>query len=133
MNQLLAQVIQIDSLEHLNIVELALGSDKLTMMSLELSDTIVVGKKVKLTIKPSHITLAKELSGVLSHSNILPAKVHSIEEGQLLSVVEVVLHSFHLEAIITTKILKKMALLEGEGIEILIKASDLSIVEVLDD
>jgi molybdopterin-binding protein len=131
MNRLVATVSSIDSMQSLNIVEFTLGNQRLTMMSLELGDDIALDTSVRLTVKPSHVTLAKNLSGMLSHSNRLNATIKSIQKGKLLSIVELMVEGFSVESMITTKALDTMQLQKGEALEMLIKASDLSIVEVL--
>jgi len=131
MKPIIAKVTQIDSVENLNIVELQTQNYILTLMSLELPYDVAIGSQLQLSIKPTHIALAKDLHGKVSHSNILPAEVIAIEEGKLLSVIKLSCNDFELESIITTKILYQMKLQKSEKVSILIKASDLFIVNVI--
>jgi molybdopterin-binding protein len=105
----------------------------LSMVSLELNENIQVGTKVRLTVKPTHISLAKNFSGDLSFSNQLRSTVISIEKGQLLAAVKLEYFDAVLESIITVHALKNMDLNEGDEVTALIRASELSIEEVLND
>ena len=103
------------------------------MMSLDLDKNVKIGKKVRLTIKPTSISIAKNLSGEISLSNKIVATIKSIENGQLLCSLLLNLNDTILESIITADSSKRMNLKENDIVTILIKASDLSIGEVLND
>ena len=67
MSQIKSTITQIDHIDNLNIVTFDFYGHSLKMMSLELSDDIKVGKEVRLGIKPTHIAIAKDFSGVVSY------------------------------------------------------------------
>ncbi len=123
----------IQSVDNLNIVKFDLLEDELTMMSLELSNKIIVGKKVKLVVKPTYITIGKKFIGELSISNQLKAKIINIENGKLLSSIILKLHDTILESIITVASSISMDLQIDDEVIVMIKASDLSILEVIND
>jgi len=131
MNTLIATVTKIDNIDNLNIVNFDFSDQTLSMMSLDLSDDIKIGTKVKLITKPSYIAIAKEFSGILSYSNQLKAKIKELENGKLLSSVKLQIEEFVLESIITFESSKKMDLKEGDEVTAFIKASELSILKVL--
>ena len=131
MNTLIATVTKIDTIDNLNIVNFDFSDQTLSMMSLDLSDDIKIGTKVKLITKPSYIAIAKEFSGILSYSNQLKAKIKELENGKLLSSVKLQIEEFVLESIITFESSKKMNLKVGDEVTALIKASELSILKVL--
>ena len=101
------------------------------MMSLDLSDDIKIGTKVKLITKPTYIAIAKEFSGILSYSNQLKAKIKELENGKLLSSVKLQIEEFVLESIITFESSQIMDLKVGDEVTAFIKASELSILKVL--
>jgi molybdopterin-binding protein len=103
------------------------------MMSLDLGSNIQIGKKVRLSVKPSNISIAKNFTGEISLSNQLVAIIQNIENGKLLSSVSLKISDFLLESIITVDSSKRMNLQIGDEVKILIKASNLSIEEVLND
>ena len=105
----------------------------LKMMSLDLNKNVQIGKKVKLAVKPTNISIAKNLFGEISLSNQLVVNIKSIENGQLLSSIILEVNDTIFESIITADSSKRMNLQKNEQVTILIKASDLSIMEVLND
>lgn len=133
MSQLVATIKKINSVDNLNIVEFDFNGLTLKMMSLDLNDDVKIGKKVELSVKPSNISIAKNLIGEISLSNQIVATIQSLENGQLLTSVILKINDSLLESIITVDSSKRMNLQIGEVVTILIKASNLSIGEVLND
>ena len=133
MSQLVATIKKINSVDNLNIVEFDFNGLTLKMMSLDLNDDVKIGKKVELSVKPSNISIAKNLIGEISLSNQIVATIENLENGQLLSSISLKVHNTILESIITVDSSKRMNLQIGESVTILIKASNLSIAEVLND
>ena len=133
MSQLVATIKKINSVDNLNIVEFDFNGLTLKMMSLDLNDDVKIGKKVELSVKPSNISIAKNLIGEISLSNQIVATIQSLENGQLLTSVILKINDTLLESIITVDSSKRMNLQIGGNVTILIKASDLSISEVLND
>ena len=133
MSKFIATIKKIQSIDNLNIVEFEFDGLTLKMMSLDLNDDVKIGKKVKLSVKPSNISIAKNLSGEISLSNKIVATIQSLENGQLLTSVILKINDTILESIITVDSSKRMNLQIGEVVTILIKASNLSIEEVIND
>lgn len=133
MSKFIATIKKIQSIDNLNIVEFEFDGLTLKMMSLDLNDDVKIGKKVKLSVKPSNISIAKNLTGEISLSNKIVATIQSLENGQLLTSVILKINDTILESIITVDSSKRMNLQIGEVVTILIKASNLSIEEVIND
>ena len=133
MSKFIATIKKIQSIDNLNIVKFDFCGLTLKMMSLDLNDDVKIGKKVKLSVKPSNISIAKNLSGEISLSNKIVATIQSLENGQLLTSVILKINDTLLESIITVDSSKRMNLQIGEVVTILIKASNLSIEEVIND
>jgi len=131
MSYLIATVSKIQNCDALHIVKFECYNQTLSMMSLDLSSNIKVGTKVKLVVKPSHIAIAKNFSGYVSYSNRLDSTIESIENGKLLSSIKLSFFDTLLESIITLESSQKMNLQAGDKITAFIKASELSIAEVL--
>ncbi|QFR50080.1 transporter [Sulfurimonas lithotrophica] len=128
-----AQVYEIKNVDALHIVKFSYADTTLSMMSLELDSNIKVGTNVHLYAKTNNIALAKNLTGDLSYSNQIKAKINSIQNGELLSKVILQGDIGTFESVITKDSASRMALEAGDEIVALIKASELSISEVLDD
>ena len=102
-----------------------------TMMSLGLGEKAVVGGQVVLGVKPTNMVIAKGVSGLLSCSNQIHAKICSCDTGILLSSVKLTVNEVVFESIITEKSSKAMDLKAGDDVMVMIKASDISILEIL--
>ncbi|MEA3228832.1 MAG: TOBE domain-containing protein [Campylobacterota bacterium] len=127
MKNFIATVKDIQNVDSLHLVTFDFHGLELCMMSLELSGDITVGRKVFLNVKSTHIAIAKNFSGEVSSSNRLGAKILSVSNGKLLSVVELKVFDTILESIITLKSSLKMGLESGDEVVCFIKASDLYI------
>lgn len=133
MSQILAKVSQIQKEQNLHIVKFDFEGTALKMMSLDLNDKIKIGTKVALNIKPTHMALARDFSGEVSYSNKIQAKVIKVDNGKLLSSIELQVHDVVLESVITSDSSKRMNIKTDDELTILVKASELSISKVLDD
>ena len=132
MNNLIATVQKIQNSANLNIVTFDFHGQTLSMMSLDLNARVKVGAKVKLLVKPTHIALGKNFSGEVSYANQLQTTIVALDNGELLSSIELQIFDTSLESIITLNSSKKMNLSVGDTLTAFIKASDLSIGEVID-
>lgn len=133
MSQMVATVKSIENLEQLNIVEFEFNAHVLKMMSLDLNSNISIGKKVLLSVKPTNIALAKDLVGEISFSNQIVATIQTLTHGKLLSSVGLIIDNIVFESIITLSSAKRMNLRINDEVIMLIKASDLFILDVFDD
>lgn len=133
MNKIVATILKIHNIDNLNIVEFKFSDMKLKMMSLDLSDDVKEGNKVVLTVKPTHVAVGKNLQGDLSYSNQIKATINEIDQGKLLSVINTKAAGTDIQSIITADSSKRMNLKTEDEVILLIKASDLSILEVLND
>ena len=139
MSYLKATIEKIESIDDLNIVTFVCAGQKLQMVSLELSEVICTGIEVKLACKATAVALAKPTMDVesfcsmLSYSNQLKVQISSIEKGKLLSSILLELGTFSLESMTSTDAVERLDLHEGDEVIALIKANELSILEVLND
>ncbi|WP_419766413.1 MAG: TOBE domain-containing protein [Arcobacter sp.] len=133
MNKIEAIISQIDNIDNLNIVQFDFLGTSLKMMSLDLNENIKVGQKVILIVKSTNILVAKNFEGMLSFSNQFKAKVEEVDNGKLLSSISLKIKEIILESIITQSSSSKMDLKKDDEVTVLIKASDLSIYEVIND
>ncbi len=132
MSTITATIQKVQNLHNLHIVTFVAGSKELTMMSLELSQELHKNTKVALQVKPTAVGIGKQVeNALLSYENQLPCTVVSLDRGKLLCSVELDFEGFRFEAIITAKVQEKLSLRENEQVTAFIKASDFSIVGVL--
>ena len=133
MSKLIATIKKINNIDNLNIVDFDFFGNNLKMMSLDLNPNVQIGKKVKLSVKPTNISIAKNLLGDISLSNKLVAIIENVENGKLLCSLSLKIYDVLLESIITVDSSKRMNLQIGDEVSIFIKASDLSIGEIIND
>ena len=135
MNRFQAIITQIESEGSLHIVTFDFEGTQLRMMSLELGAEVRVGCVVILTIKSTYIALAKtstvSFAESVSYTNLIPATITNVKQGKLLSSIGLDAEGYRLESIITRGSADRMRLVVGETVTMLIKASELSIVEVV--
>ena len=132
MNKFTSTITKIQNVDNLNIVNFDFCSQALSMMSLDLNEKVGVGCQVVLTAKPTHIAIAKEFSGDISYSNQLKAKIIDINNGELLSSIKLSTGDATCESIITKNSSARMNLKVGDSVTLFIKASELSIKEIIE-
>ncbi len=130
MNRIPATVTGLESVESITVVSFDSGGTVLKMMALALNASVEPGKVVTLGVKASHVSLARNLDGELSISNRIPAVVESVEKGALLCSVTLRFGEASLESIITRDSAERMNLHPGDRLFALVKASDLSLLEI---
>jgi len=130
MNRMNAKVDSLKSMQNLAIVRFRFGEYFLEMMSLGVHSKVKPGSEVLLGVKATAITLAKDFEGSISTSNRLECSVKSVNNGELLSSIELRIGDATLESVITKEASLAMDLQVDDKVMILIKASDLSILEV---
>jgi len=139
MRPIVATIEKIQSVESLNVVTFLAHESWLMMVSLELGEKITVGRRVVLSCKPTSVALAKtdileeRMQHMLSYANQIAVTITSIDKGRLLSSVRLRFGEAVLEALLITERFESMGLEVGDEAVALIKVSDLSILEVLDD
>ncbi|UFH58965.1 TOBE domain-containing protein [Sulfurovum mangrovi] len=131
MSNLTATIQSIQSNDGLNIVTFSIGEQTLTMVSLELEDTLSVGSECILNINASNVAIGKELTGMLSYSNQLSAKVAAIESGELLARILLDISGNRIESLITVGSCKRLELKVEDEVTALIKATELSVSKVV--
>jgi molybdate transport system regulatory protein len=129
-NRIEAHVSHIERQDNIAIVSFDAQGHPMRMMALGLTIPVSPGTRVILGTKASHVALAKNLSGDLSFSNRLDALIESVETGALLCSVMLRVGPTLMESIITRESAQKMELKPGDRVTAIIKASDLSIVDV---
>lgn len=136
MNRLLGTIAAIESNDHLSLVDVVVGQDTFTAMLLETprnAPYLTVGATVAVLFKETEVALAKNLSGNLSLRNRVPGTVRRIRHGGILCEVILDRDGQGLTSIITARAVKRLALQEGDEVEALVKANEVSLAEVRDD
>lgn len=130
MNRIEARVTEIRRTENITIVSFDAQGTPMRMMALGLNLPMAAGTEVVLGIKATNIALAKELRGDLSISNRLETVVAAVENGALLASVTLLFGTTPMECITTVEASRAMTLKTGDRVTALIKASELSVLEI---
>ncbi|MCK4441539.1 MAG: TOBE domain-containing protein, partial [Sulfurovaceae bacterium] len=93
----------------------------------ELNPNLKVDTIVTLSVKSTDIAIGKNCNGILSYTNQLKAKITHLNNGKLLSSVQVNIEGFELESIIMLDSSIKMGLKVDDEVVLLIQSSDISI------
>lgn len=121
MNIIISKLENIKSLDNLNL----LYFEEIKVLILQMNLNIKIGKKAKLYIKPTKLFLSKEKC---EFENRLKVNINNIKKGDILASILCEYKNFKLEVIM----LKECINFENEAY-LYFKASDISIVEVIDD
>ena len=136
MNRLTGTITAIESNDHLSLVDVVAGQDTYTAMLLETPRSaphLKVGNTVAILFKETEVSLAKNLSGQISLRNRVRGTVRQIRRGDILCEVVLDHNGQMLTSIITTRAATRLALQIGDEVEALVKANEVSLVEVRDE
>lgn len=130
MNRIRAAVTAIDCNGNLHKVSLAAGKEMITVITLELADDYTVGALVDIHFKPTHVALAKNITGEVSIANRLEATVSELQKGKLLTDILLDSEVGKFYALTTTEAVERMHITSGDSVTALMKASDLYLSRV---
>lgn len=133
MNRLIGTITAIESNGYLSLVDVAAGRDVFTAMVMETPRNaayLKVGNTVAILFKETEVSLAKGLSGTLSLRNIVRGSVRRIRRGEILCEVALDCNGHALTSIITTRAMNRLELQEGDEVDALVKANEVSLMEI---
>lgn len=128
MNNLTGKIVSIEHNSHMSLVDVAVGDDVFSATLLETPETakyLQVGNEVTLMFKETEVSLAKNLTGLISLRNRFPATVRGIERGAIMSAVKLDYRGLPLTSIITTRGMNRLNLAVGDAVEALVKANEM--------
>lgn len=94
----------------------------------ETADYLKLGAPVKVMFKETEVIIGKSGADI-SLQNQIPVKVVAIEQGQLLSQLNLQYQGYHLCSIITTNAVKKLQLKPGVEVIAMIKTNEIMLSE----
>ncbi len=115
----------------MSLVDVAVEGDVFTATLLETPETadyLKVGSKVTLLFKETEVSLAKNLSGLISLRNRFPVTITSIGRGDILSAVRLDYAGKALMSVITTRSLDRLELVVNDTVEALVKANEIALM-----
>lgn len=135
MNKLRGRIIGIESNDHLSLVDVEVSGDHFSATLLETPEDaayLKVGNAVDVLFKETEVSLAKGLSGLISLRNRFVTTVKSVRSGVILGEVVLDYRGQSMSSIITTRSIKRLDIKPGDEVEALVKANELTLMEVDD-
>jgi molybdate transport system regulatory protein len=87
------------------------------------------GNTIDLVFKETEVSLAKNLSGMISMRNRMKCTVQHIERGELLSKIRLNFQKYTVTSAITTRSVDSLDLKIGDDVEALVKANEVSLMK----
>ncbi len=131
MNRLPASIATVESHGSIALVEAAVGDQRFTATLIGAGEEIATwpaGRPVTLLFKETELSLAKNLSGLISMRNRLLCTVTGIDYGKLLTRVKLDFNGHAIESIITTRSSHALDLAVGDRVEGLVKANEMTLM-----
>ncbi len=135
MNKLRGRITQIESNDHVSLVDVDVSGDSFTATLLETPDDapyLRVGNSVDVLFKETEVSLAKGLSGLISLRNRMHTTVKQVHSGVILSEVLLDYRGQTISSIITTRSISRLDIKPGDEVEALVKANEMTLLEVDD-
>lgn len=135
MNKLRGRITRIESNDHVSLVDVDVSGDIFTATLLETPDDapyLKVGNVVDVLFKETEVSLAKGLTGLISLRNRVQTTVKLVRSGVILSEVVLDYRGQPISSIITTGSIKRLDIKPGDEVEALVKANEVTLMEVED-
>ena len=87
------------------------------------------GNNIELIFKETEVSLAKNLSGIISMRNRMKCTVKHVERGGLLSKISLQFLGYTITSAITTRSVDSLDLKVGDEVEALVKANEVSLMK----
>lgn len=131
MNKLTGTIIGIQQSGAILLVDVEVSGHGFSSMLIESAsqpDWLFQGNTINLVFKETEVSLAKNLSGIISMRNRMKCSVQQIERGELLSKIDLKFGDYLITSAITTRSVDSLDLKVGDEVEALVKANEVSLM-----
>lgn len=131
MNRLPATIAAVEVHGSIALVDATVGDHRFAATLVGVGNearTWSAGMAVSLLFKETEVSLGKNLSGLISLRNRIPATISDIEHGKLLTKVTLAFGVHSIESIITTRSARALTLAVGDQVEGLVKANEMTVL-----
>lgn len=131
MNRLFATICAVETHGSIALIDAAVGDQVLTATLIGASDEIAgwsVGMQVSMLFKETEVSLAKNLTGLISMRNRMRCKIVAIERGKLLTRVVLDFDGHVIGSVITTRSSHVLSLAVGDVVDALVKANEMTVL-----
>ncbi len=132
MNKFPGKITQIQQSGAILLVDVDVDGHRFSAMLIESAtqpEWLQEGNTIDLVFKETEVSLAKNLSGMISMRNRMRCTVQQIERGALLSKVILKFHKYSIVSAITTRSVDSLGLVVGDEVEALVKANEVSLMK----
>jgi len=129
-NKLTGKIVLVESSQHMSMVDIDVQGDVLSSIVLETPASapyLKLGNSVSLLFKETEVSIAKNLSGLISLRNRFKATVKRIEKSEILTKVFLNYKGNEIISIISTRSAQKLGLINGDDVEWLVKTNEVSL------
>lgn len=131
MNRLPGTISAVEVQGSIALIDTAVGEQCFTATLIGAGEEVATwspGMPVTLLFKETEVSLAKNLSGLISMRNRMMSTVTAIERGKLLTKVRLDFNGHVIESIITTRSSQALGLAVGDKVEGLVKANEMTLL-----
>jgi molybdate transport system regulatory protein len=131
-NRLRGRISHVESNGFVSLVDVTVGPDSFAAILLENPDSapyLAAGRAVEILFKETEVSLAKNLSGLISLRNRMKATVRQVRRGAILSEVEMDYQGAVVTSIVTTRSIDRLGVAPGDTVEALVKANEVTLME----
>ena len=132
MNRLPGTITKIQQSGAILLVDVAVdgqGFSALLIESATQPEWLQEGNSINLVFKETEVSLAKNLSGIISLRNRMKCTVQHIDRGVLLSKISLQFLKYTITSAITTRAVDSLQLQIGDEVEALVKANEVSLMK----
>jgi len=132
MNKLTGTISKIQQSGAILLVDVDVDGHGFSAMLIESAtqpEWLKTGNTIDLIFKETEVSLAKNLSGMISMRNRMKCIVLHIERGELLSKVSLQFQKYVITSAITTRSVNSLDLKIGDEVEALVKANEVSLMK----
>jgi molybdate transport system regulatory protein len=127
-NRLRGTIIAVESAGHVRLVDVDVEGVTFSAILLGAEENLQPGKAVTLAFKETEVSLAKNLSGLISLRNRMPSTVRTIDKGRVLATIALDYRGNEVVSIITARSVDRLDLKTGDEVEALVKANEMAIL-----
>lgn len=131
MNRLSGKISKIQQSGAILLVDVDVDGHSFSAMLIESAtqpEWLQEGNSIDLVFKETEVSLAKNLSGIISMRNRMKCAVKHVERGELLSKITLQFLKYTITSAITTRSVDSLDLKVGDEVEALVKANEVSLM-----
>jgi molybdate transport system regulatory protein len=132
MNKLTGKITRIQQSGAILLVDAEAGGHSFSAMLIDSASQqhwLQEGNRIYIVFKETEVSLAKNLSGMISIRNRMKCIVQSIERGELLSKIILQFQEYTIISAITTRSVDMLQLQMDDEVEALVKANEVSFIK----